>query len=180
MLTSKSARKNVSYILLPAMIIYTVIPNYAYGANINITSSGTEASYAYYDNSQEKATYESARQLAEALNEKTSGKDKTPVKAGSDQQSQSSSMASNYTMGVDAEVNAMTGQLNLTFDNIKLSGMSQDVDVDLGISNGGRSTEDIRIACRVDFQPRLYRPGIASGPYKRAADLYDSPVVLQL
>ena len=40
-------------------------------------------------------------------------------------------------MGIGAEVNVQTGQLDVTFNDIKLNGMSEDVGIDLGISNGG-------------------------------------------
>jgi len=57
--------------------------------------------------------------------------------------SPSTSMASNGTSGVSAEVSPLTGQLSLTFNCITLPGLSDDVGIDFSITGGGEPKRKI-------------------------------------
>ena len=129
MLLTTNTRKRLSCVMLPVMVLYTVLPTRVYGGEVYAGSTHNSASV---NNSTESRSYDSARETAEALN-------KAQLSNSSSSPSPSSSQAANCANGVGAEVNAQTGQLDITFSEINLEGMSEDVGIELGLSNSGEA-----------------------------------------
>ena len=135
MLIKEKFRKQLSYVMLPVMLVYTVMPSMAYG------NENTEVqANAYNSDAGNPNNYDEAKAAAEALN-KEAAKSAAQSSKEKEENPASNSAASNYTMGIGAEVNVQTGQLDITFNDIKLNGISEDVGIDLGISNSGSESK---------------------------------------
>jgi len=144
MLMNKNTRKRLSYVMLPVMILYTVFPATAYGAEeytrvANSVSSSQAGNGSNYDiegairgavaeaNSLNKNALKiAARQASNNADSLNSFNPRTSVSNGSlvgdatPSYSPSSSFAANAVNGVGAEVNPQTGQVSVTLNNIKL------------------------------------------------------------
>ena len=136
MFTNTTLRKRLSYIMLPVMVMYTLLPNMSYGSEVYVNAKGS----GYKSNSDVKSNYDNSKAAAEALNRETLKSAKMKLQSAGNQ-SPSSSQASNYTLGIGAQVNSQTGQLDVTFNNIKLPGISGETGIELGISNGGTANK---------------------------------------
>ena len=131
-------RRTSSYVMLPVMAMYLLGPSITYGAqasyvqtNSNMQQEGTSAT--------DTKSLNEAAEAGKKINE-ANGKKSNLLGASEQGSSESSSYASNMTVGVGAEVNPQTGQLDLTISNVKLPGITQEMDISLGLSNNGGAT----------------------------------------
>lgn len=133
MYTSKF-RRRLSYVLLPVMVIYTLMPNMAYGS----TNSSNSPSAVKAVKGSASSTPDNSRRKAEEI-AKVNEDNKKKVKAENAQEKpdSSDSMATNYTMGIDAQVNPQTGQLDFGYSIGRRDGISKDTGVDLKFSYTG-------------------------------------------
>ena len=128
-------QRRTNYLLLPVMLLYTFLPGFSvYAAEVH-TVGGTSANRVVEKSPTNENSFNNTIKQVKQVN--SLNKLNSSSRSSSSKLSPSSSMASNYTMGVGAKVNPQTGQLDLNFNNIKFKGANPDISVNLGISNGG-------------------------------------------
>lgn len=156
----ESFRRKTSFVMLPVMLLYLISPSIGY-AEAQVISTGSSSQEAF-----DKAALDEAANAAKELNKSNKGKGTLKGGDGSGASADNSN-SSNSTGGVDAQVNPQNGQVDLNFNNIKLHGVTEDVALTLGLSNGGEKQSVYALPAGwklnidyIDFQEqKLYMTG---------------------
>ncbi len=183
----KIKKKLATLLMFPAMGMFTILPSFGFADSVYLSggsSSSTDSSSTYISGSNfvqkqnspkpemsrgyqlgTKANQEMNQQSAsqkkgsETKNSNKGNKNAKAQDSGSTP-SASSSFASNYSLGLDAEVNPQTGQLQMTIDSVKLPGITQNSSVSFGITNQAPTLADSQANGILGF-PQGWQPDVA-------------------